>query len=136
MAKDPEVKFNSYVGLMAVARKMLEVDSKALGEYVVALTDYRKHCGGKKTEMESYAIGRLLVIKALKKYFEGDLSVMESVVGMMADFVCFEEQILEVAFLIATDKKTRIVFIKAGPTTKAGAMFHKILCSKLKKNHL
>jgi hypothetical protein len=65
MSKDPAIKFNSCLALELIARhNIIGIDKPALVSFILEATDH-KHSGGKKTEIEAFTIGKIIVAKAL-----------------------------------------------------------------------
>ena len=56
------------------------------------VSNYKKNL--KKNEMEGNAIGRILIVKALKTFFQNDIEVIESFIQMLKDFSSLEQQII------------------------------------------
>jgi hypothetical protein len=133
LAKDPNLKFNAHLALTAIAKSLSEVKTESLFEYIAGLSNYKKHCDGKATEIEAYVIGKILAFKALKSIFAGSLTVIANLSILFTEFAEYEEQIIELIFELTTDKKSFLQFSKIVPTTKSGFVLHSILKSKFKK---
>lgn len=89
------MKFNAYLGLTSAAKMITEaINEDLVAQYILEISDHKKHCGGKRTEMESYAIGKLLIVKAFSKQMKNQGEVVASIIGLLPDFPAMDEQIL------------------------------------------
>jgi hypothetical protein len=112
------------------------VKTEALYEHIASISNYKKHCEGKTTEVEAYVVGKILAVKALKSIFASNLNVINHFTDLLSKFPEYEEQIIELISQLSTDKKSVNIFSKLIPTTKAGFVLHSILKAKLKKTEL
>ncbi len=106
--------------------------SEALYEHIAALSNYKKHCEGKATEIDAYIVGKILIFKALRKIFVSHLNCINHLITVLADFPTFEEQLVELISQLAENKKSTLLFLKLTPTTKAGFVLHTLLKAKMK----
>jgi len=58
------------------------------------LSDYKKHCEGKISEIEAYVVGKILIFKALATIFSGHLNAINHLSTLMTEFPAFEEQLI------------------------------------------
>lgn len=96
------------------------------------MSDYKKHCEGKTSEIEAYIVGKLLIFKALRKVFTSHLNSINHLINVLTEFPAFEEQLVELISQLAADKKSTLLFLKLAPTTKTGFILHTLLKSKMK----
>jgi hypothetical protein len=132
LAREPELKFNAFLTLSALAPHLPRPHSEALYEHIARLSDYKKHCEGKAIDIEAYVVGKILIFKALRTLFGGHLNAMNHLAGVLTAFPAFEEQLIELLGQLAKDKKSTLLFLKLTPTTKPGFVLHTILRAQLK----
>ena len=90
LSSDPEIKFNSYLALQVIAQQTTALLKVApVLQYVLAQSDYKKHCGGKIREIEAYAIGRILVVKAFESLFRNNPDVIQNLLSLAQQFPAF-----------------------------------------------
>lgn len=95
LAREPSLKFNAYLALTVVARSLKNVRTEALYEHITTISNYKKNCEGKPIEIEAYIIGKILIFKALKNIFVGNLNAINHLSEVLAGFTEFEEQSIE-----------------------------------------
>jgi hypothetical protein len=132
LSKEPDIKFNAYLTLLALAPHLKAVRTEALYEHIYALSNYKKHCEGKATEIEAYVIGKVLIFKALKQVFASNLNTINHLITVLTEFPLYEEQLIELISQLTGDKKSTLLFLKLTPATKVGFVLHTLLKAKLK----
>jgi hypothetical protein len=86
LARVPNLKFNAYLALTALAKELAGVKAEALYEYIASLSNYKKHCEGKVSEIESYVVGKILAFKALKSVFAANLNAINHLIVVLTAF--------------------------------------------------
>jgi hypothetical protein len=137
LARDGGIKFNAYLALSSctqfVPALMATIDVQVLVDFILAQSSIKKHCEGKASDIQAYAVGKILIFRALRPLLLDNIAVVNHLVELTPQFPELEEQIVELIYELTKGKKTQLAFAKVSPSTKAGFVLFTILRSKLKE---
>lgn len=133
LARDPNIKFNAHLVLSLIAKQLPSLNSPAILQFVLAQANHKRHCGGKTIEIQAFVIGKILILRSLRSRIVSTPELIGHLVELTKEFSEFEEQLVELAWQLSTDKKTQAAFNKLQPTTKAGFVLFSLFQSKIKK---
>ena len=133
LSSDPDIKFAASIALEAVAPHLSGLKVRPLLEYVLAQSDYKKHCGGKPSEVEAYAVGRILIVRTLLRVFRNNPEIISSLSVLAGAFPALEEQCVQTIFELAHDKASKQQFLKVKCSSKAGTVLLELLKARVRK---
>ena len=136
LSRDGDTKFNAYFALSTLLTYIpslkTSIKVSALWQFILVQTNIKKNCGGKPSEIQAYAIGKILIIKALYALFVDNTGIIGHLVDLFTQFVELEEQIIEVVSQLVKNKKTQMLLTKLNPNSKSGFVLLAIIRNKLK----
>ena len=94
MSKDHKTKANCRVALQKIetaVSNLQKLNKDKFCSYFIAISNYKKHCEGRKPEINGYIQGKIDVIRILKTYFAENQTVIDHIIKIVPDFEAFEE---------------------------------------------
>lgn len=88
LSKEGDIKFNSYFALSTLLLQFplsRQTNIGAVVEFVLTQSDIKKNCGGKSSEIQAYAVGKILIVKALGSLLQNNLEIINHLIELSTE---------------------------------------------------